>query len=133
VKYAGIVDRPSRLISKDKMKILKIMGYNYRCRIVDKEDLSNMGTCDARNQIIRLAAESCDQGVESTIIHEMIEAINFHLQLSLEHNKIMSLEAALHQALTANGVCLRPLLDASGWNARKKAIWKKKTRRSKGH
>ena len=43
------------------------------------------------------------------MLHEIIEAINYHLELEMEHNVRMGLEAALFQVLTANGVDLSPL------------------------
>ena len=39
---------------------------------------------------------------ESTLIHEIIEAINWELELNLEHNKITALESGLYQVLKDN-------------------------------
>jgi bifunctional DNase/RNase len=88
----------------------KILGYTYRVdRAQDIQELGAMGDFNANKQIIRIAGNLHSQQAQSTMIHEMIEAINYALELKLEHNAIQSLEAGLYQALIDNGVDLTPL------------------------
>jgi hypothetical protein len=47
---------------------------------------------------------------ESSILHEIIEAINYHLQLNLKHAQIMALETGLYGALNDSGVDLGRLI-----------------------
>ena len=70
-----------------------------------------MGRFHAKSQSIQIANDINQQQDESTMIHEAIEAINYHLGLELEHKDITALEAALYQVLTDNGVDLAPLMD----------------------
>lgn len=42
------------------------------------------------------------QNQETTLIHEIVEAINYLYELNLEHNKIQILEATLYQVLKDN-------------------------------
>ena len=51
-----------------------------------------------------------DQAKISTMIHEIIETINAILELGLEHNQIMSIEAGIYGTLSGAGVDLSPLL-----------------------
>ena len=89
---------------------MKILGYDYR--LINEEDHDNaMGRCNFRELFIRIAPNLPKQQTESTLIHEIIEALAYHLQLGFcGDNKIVStLEAGLYQVLTDAGVDLSPL------------------------
>ena len=62
-----------------------------------------------RKQVIQLASDLAEENAISTLLHEILEALNFHLALKLEHKIIMALEAGLFQVLVDNGVDLSPL------------------------
>lgn len=47
---------------------------------------------------------------ESSILHEIIEAINYHLELRLRHNQIMALETGLYSTLIDAGIDLSRLI-----------------------
>jgi hypothetical protein len=47
---------------------------------------------------------------ESIIIHEILEALNYHLELELPHRTISALESGLYQTLHDAGVDLQLLL-----------------------
>jgi hypothetical protein len=89
---------------------LKILGYEYT--IERREDVHSMdafGKMNAKAQVIPIATDLAQEQVESTILHEVIEALNYHLDLKLKHDTIMRLEAALYQVLVDNGVDLSKL------------------------
>lgn len=89
---------------------MKILGYNYRIeRGVRVDEMDAYGRIDRRRQIITVASDLAEDGHASTLLHEILEALNYHLELKLEHRAIMSLEAGLFQVLTDNGVDLSPL------------------------
>lgn len=93
------------------MKTVKILGYQYQ--VVEEsgdDDMGAFGRFNARTQKIQIAGNLHPQGKATAMLHELIEALNYHLQLELEHNVIMSLEAGLYQALVDNGVDLSPLV-----------------------
>lgn len=94
----------------DKPKKLKILGYHYD--VVENEDSGSIeafGRCQYARQRIMIASDLQPDNRESTLLHEIIEALNYHLELRLEHHVIMGLEVGLYQALVDNGVSLEPL------------------------
>jgi len=83
---------------------MKIAGYNYK--IIYSDDLlatsGLMGEFDKTKGEITIDTHLTDEQKKSTLLHEIIEAINYHFDLNLEHNKIMTLETALYQVLKDN-------------------------------
>jgi hypothetical protein len=90
---------------------MKILGYDYEIDLTkNNEEIGASGRMHSVKQLIQIASNNTQQQAESTLLHEIIESLNYHLDLTLEHNKIMSLEAGLYQTLTDNGIDLSPLL-----------------------
>jgi len=94
------------------MKQLKILGYSYALDLSKKlRGLGgNVGNCDMDNKIMQVANDVDSDMMTSTLLHEIIEALNYHLELKLEHGQIMGLEAGLYQALSENGASLSGLI-----------------------
>jgi hypothetical protein len=44
------------------------------------------------------------QNLTSTLIHEVLEAISYHLELNIVHKDLKRLESALYQIITANNL-----------------------------
>lgn len=92
--------------------MIKILGYNYKIRCVLPTDhLEGFGRQDAKRQVFQLANNLHSEQLVSTILHEILEALNYHLELKIDHNKLMALEAGLYQVLSDNGISLKPLAD----------------------
>ena len=93
------------------MKTLKILGYSYVLDLSKKlRDLGgNVGNCDMDNKIMQVANDVDSDMIVSTLLHEFIEAINYHLELKLNHRQVMGIEVGLHQSLTENGVSMGEL------------------------
>jgi hypothetical protein len=93
------------------MKQLNILGYLYTLDSSKKlSDMGgNVGFCsfDLKELVVANDVESDVR--ESTLLHEVIEALNYHLELKLKHNQIMALEVGLHQVLKDAGVDLSVL------------------------
>lgn len=90
---------------------MKILGYDYSVDMSDDQrHLGSAGECDTGIQRIRIASDQHDQAKCSTALHEIIEALNYHLALKLEHNIIASLESGLYQVLSDAGIDLSPLI-----------------------
>ena len=88
-------------------KKLKILGYYYQVRYSPLQEVGGMdtsGRCHTGKQLIFVDPLLCKQAQESTVLHEVIEALNYHLELGLAHSTIMSLEAGLYQVLTYNNL-----------------------------
>ena len=89
---------------------MKILGYEYK--LTNDGDVDSMGAFgrfNSRSQELKIAGDLCEQQIVSTTLHEIIEALNFHLSWKLEHSVITGMEAALYQTLSENGVDLRPI------------------------
>ena len=50
----------------------------------------------------------------TTLVHELIEAVNYHLCLGLEHDKISQLEVGLFQIFNRNPAILQFIKDGTG-------------------
>ena len=90
---------------KDELTIIRILGAN--CRIKYESNLDrgdNFGVFNPQNNLIQIANDSDITEVQklSVVLHEVIEALNFKLELNLEHNQITGLETGLFQVLMDN-------------------------------
>lgn len=87
---------------------LKILGHIYRVgtwKSAVKEGAGAVyGRCVPEELSIFVGTEFPDSQIEATLLHEIIEAINYHLELRLEHNQIQGLEAGLYSVLKENGL-----------------------------
>ena len=78
----------------------KILGIEYPIRQINPNismDSANLGECDLSACEIRLNSQQSPDLIRSTLLHEIIEALNFRLELELEHPQITQLEAGLLQ------------------------------------
>ena len=86
---------------------LKIGGILYNIVFKDThrgEQKMHCGYCNTENCEITLDNTLDIQAQESTLIHEVIEAINYNNNLNLKHNQIMVLENNLYQVLKDNNL-----------------------------
>lgn len=93
------------------MKTINILGYTYT---VDKslslEDMQgNIGLCDLDRKTLQIANDIDMDYTNSVVIHEILEAINYHLAVELSENQIKQLEVGLSQTFSQNGVNVIPL------------------------
>jgi hypothetical protein len=85
-------------------KKIKISGYEYKvieCKN-DARDENRNGWHNSSTYEIGIDPDLPEQVKSSTFLHEIIEAINCHNELGLEHNKVMILENCLYQVLKDN-------------------------------
>lgn len=83
---------------------LKIAGYNY---VVETDpilirDRSRMGESCANALTITLDPTVPKQVQETALLHEILEQVNYHYELKLEHAQISVLETALYQVWQDN-------------------------------
>jgi len=85
-------------------KTVKIAGYDYT--IVEKpyllRDDNQYGYQNGNDLEIALDSSCHQQMRESAFLHEILEAINAHNGLKMEHNVIETLETQLYQVLRDN-------------------------------
>lgn len=88
------------------MMHLKILGYDYEVQVIDSTQYngSNCGFCDSLNNKIRLSDDLSPDMAGSTLLHEILEALNYHLEIKLEHSQLTSIEAGLYQVLKDNNL-----------------------------
>ena len=92
------------------MKTIKILGYNYSLDGVDSDMFEPAGRCKMGAQQIEYDQTMHKQQQASTVFHEIIEALNYHLYLGLTEGQIMGMEAGLFQVLEENGISLDKLV-----------------------
>jgi len=81
---------------------LKILGHDYTVKLVDLNETDTYGNINLNTNIIRINHNKTQSQQETTLLHEIIEALNFNLELELKHNQITALEAGLYQVLKDN-------------------------------
>lgn len=69
--------------------------------VLDGDDSRIMGYFDMYNSEIHVAKLPTKQE-KSTVVHEIIEAINAMLELNMEHSQISAMETGLFQVFEAN-------------------------------
>jgi hypothetical protein len=87
-------------------KKLRIAGYDYEV-ILDEDrnkdhGVSARGSCNAFYQKIWLDGSQPFEGLKTTLLHEILEAVNDHYEMGLNHHTICSLETVLYQVLKEN-------------------------------
>jgi hypothetical protein len=83
--------------------VIDILGYSYHLVVDGDSYTSTYGTFNSRDQIIRLSRDMHPENAASTLLHEIVEALNYHLRLELEEGDIVRVEAGLFQVLNGNG------------------------------
>lgn len=89
---------------------LKIFGYTYKVILEDrrnKRGVDNPATAETRYHSIWIDTNQCQEERENSLLHEIIEEINYHLEFKLEHSTIMALGTVFYQILKDNNLCFR--------------------------
>lgn len=85
---------------------VRILGINYKINFADlrKQNGNEVaGNVDNQACVINLDNRgNSDIHAGSVLLHEIIEALNYRLELELEHRKITSLEGGLIQVIRDN-------------------------------
>ena len=90
-----------------KNKTIKILGHNYNI-VIQKDYIietdGETGKCNNYNNTIYIAEEQPESAKRDVLLHEIIEAINYRLELNLEHHQICALGEVLNQVLAENAI-----------------------------
>ena len=86
------------------MDLIKIGSYYYEIRECDNlaRDCSSLGESCGNSLKISIDSGICEDLKTATLIHEIVEQLNFIYELNLEHNVITILGNTLHQVLKEN-------------------------------
>ncbi|MBF0487885.1 MAG: hypothetical protein HQK98_06965 [Nitrospirae bacterium] len=86
-------------------KRIIIGGLEYRVELVDPSfSTEHFGQLEQLKGLIRINKEISKDRQQTTLLHEILEAINSQYQFELEHGKIQGLEATLYQVLKDNNI-----------------------------
>jgi hypothetical protein len=87
-------------------RTLKVLGHVYEVRDSTKlvRERNTAGTCCAGTLEIELDPDSPVTRYEEALLHEVFEALNYHLSLDLNHDKMSALSEGLFQVLADNGL-----------------------------
>jgi len=87
-------------------KNLKICGKDYTVQfdptMATEEGYSALGFHRGALQLIQINPNYSQSMQDSTLLHEIIEAINYSFELGMEHKQISALEEVLYQVLKEN-------------------------------
>lgn len=91
--------------------MIKILGYRYTIQTdKNQNEIGSMGRCHSDQQTIQIANDINSEAATSTLLHEIIEVLNFHLKTEMTEQQITAMEAGLFTVLLDNSVDLTPLL-----------------------
>lgn len=84
-----------------KKQYLKILGFKYEIIIVEPNEMNESfnGICDDTKLILLIKKNKV---MISTLIHEIMEAINTNMDFQWEHSEIFQIETALRSVLVDN-------------------------------
>ena len=90
---------------------MKILGHNIDIvRDMTTDEMAGaIGRWVPTVMQIQVACDSCSEQRDTTLLHEVIEAINSMLKLELNEQQIMGMEASLYAIFKDNGVDLSGL------------------------
>lgn len=87
------------------LKKIKILGHIYEVILENDfitETGGNTGRCNNYTNQIHICSKLPESAQHEVLIHEIIEALNYRLELDLEHHKICALGEVLNQILLDN-------------------------------
>lgn len=89
---------------------LKILGHEYTVGICDEimPDTGNFAEIIFKKCQIVISSHVSQSKKEEGLIHEIVEALNYHFEMDLPHPKIMQLSEGLYQVLKDNGLLKIP-------------------------
>ena len=92
---------------------VKVLGYEYPVEMVERidDDDTCRGMCYNVELRIKLCSTLPEQALRSTLLHEVIEALDSQLILHLPHDTIQRLEAGLNQVMVDNPDLLKMYLE----------------------
>ena len=83
---------------------IRILGLTYAIDVVDtaKSGDDTLGTMVPGRARITLCSTNSPEMLASVLVHEIVEALNWRLELKLKHRQISALDAGLTQVLRDN-------------------------------
>ena len=93
------------------IKNVRILGINYPVEVIDMQLAAgnhNAGSMDTTGcKIFVSSSINTPEHQKAVLLHEIIEALNYRLELNLEHAKITQLESGLFSVFQDNPELLK--------------------------
>lgn len=85
---------------------IKILGHEYTVEMNSEiqQDYEQSAQISHAKCVITIGSRLVDSRREECLMHEIVEALNYHLELRLEHEKITQLGEGLYQVLKDSGL-----------------------------
>ena len=95
------------------IKSIRILGLDYEIELFnERTGISGAGQVYNPQALIQLNTDiNNPEHMKSVLIHEIVEALNYRLELKLDHNIITSLEAGFFQIFQDNKDFLKLFLE----------------------
>lgn len=95
------------------IKSIRILGLDYEIELYgERSGIQDAGQVHNPQALIQLSTHiNNPEHLKSVLIHEIIEALNYRLELKLDHNIITSLETGLFQIFQDNKDFLKLFLE----------------------
>lgn len=93
---------------------VRILGIDYKIIFEDSQNsgMMDLGQVNTSQCTIRICSNAnSKEHANCVLLHEIIEALNYRLELKLNHNIITSLESSLFQVFSDNPNILKMLLN----------------------
>ena len=81
---------------------IRIMGLDYYIDIYPRRERDSYGVCHHDTHTIGISNCNSEEHAKSVLLHEILEALNYRLELNMDHTKITALEAGLFQVMRDN-------------------------------
>ena len=90
---------------------MKVLGFDFTVDMTHtRVDIGAMGRCNIDELRLMIASDIPKHQQDSTVLHEVIEAVCAALEITVKHEVIAQMEAGLFAVFSSNGVDLSPLL-----------------------
>jgi hypothetical protein len=97
-----------------KVNSVRVLGYEYTVKRSPPIDIGGMdqaGRAMILRQLMFVDPTQSKQSQDSTILHEAIEAMNYHLAFDMPHDVIMGMESGMYQFIKDNPKFIRGIID----------------------
>lgn len=90
-------------------KLIRILGKNYR--VIGTDDATIHGETTFMDSTIAINNSLQLDSKQETLLHEIIEVINFNTELKLKHNQIQAISSCIYSVLKDNNLFDNSIFD----------------------
>jgi hypothetical protein len=87
---------------------VKIGGHTWEVKTIHEDEMQDNAITYFNSHTIKINGTKPKSRQESAFIHELIEVINFHYGINMEHQNIEILEETLYQVIIDNPNIFKP-------------------------